>query len=157
MEPLTKQVKVRRAKSDDDVPWDLLLSADGPRFEVQKYIDRGEMRLAEFEDNVLGVMVLMPTRCDVLEIMNLAVLRKSQRKGVGTALLKKAKQLASQRGAHFLEVGTGNTGVGQLMFYQRFGFRIVGVDQDFFVRRWKKAWKQDGIELRDMVRLTISL
>jgi len=97
----------------------------------------------------------METRVDVWEVMNLAVSRNMKRKGIGTRLLKKARTLARQRGAHRLEVGTGNSGIGQLAFYQRFGFRIVGVDANFFVRRWHKVWKQNGISLRDMVRMEI--
>ncbi len=133
---------IRKAKTDETPPWSLLLSADGPKPEIEKYLARGELWLA-----VCG---------DEWEIMNLAVLQSVQRKGIGTRLLNKARTLARQQGAHRLEVGTGNGGAGQLVFYQRFGFRIVGVDVNFFVKRWHKVWKQNGIPLRDMVRMDIA-
>jgi hypothetical protein len=52
-------------------------------------------------------------------------------------------------------VGTDNGGFDRLAFYQRFGFRIVDVDIDFFVRRYHKVLKKDGIPLRDMLRMVI--
>ena len=149
------KTSIRKARPDELPPWGLLLSADGPKPEIEKYLRRGELWLAACDGATVGAMVLMETRVDVWEIMNLAVLPEAQRKGVGTRLLKKARTVARQRGAHRLEVGTGSGGVGQLAFYQRFGFRIVGVDTDFFVRRWHKVWLQNGIPLRDMVRMEI--
>ena len=147
---------IRRAKPDETLPWGLLLGADGPKPEIEKYLARGELWLAECGGDIVGEMVLMETRVDVWEVMNLAVSRNVQRRGIGTSLLKRARTLARQRGAHRLEVGTGNSGVGQLAFYQRFGFRIVGIDTNFFVRRWHKVWKQNGVPLRDMVRMEIA-
>ena len=147
---------IRRAKPNETPPWNLLLSADGPKPEIEKYLARGELWLAECGDDVVGEMVLMETRVDVWEIMNLAVSRSVQRSGIGTGLLRRARTLAMKRGAHRLEVGTGNGGLVQLAFYQQFGFRIVGVDTDFFVRRWHKVWKQNEIQLRDMVRMEIA-
>ncbi|REN20672.1 GNAT family N-acetyltransferase, partial [Mycobacterium tuberculosis] len=80
-------------------------------------------------------MVLLETRVGTWEIMNIGVSDELRGRGVGTALLRKASALAAERGANRLEVGTGNSSLRELAFYQRFGFRIVGVDTDFFVRR----------------------
>lgn len=150
-------LKIRRATLADAVPWTLLFDADGPRAEVEKYLARGEQWLAEQAGEVVGQMVLMETRADIWEIMNIAVADACKGQGIGTAMLKKAKSLATQRGAQRLEVGTGNSSLRELAFYQRFGFRIVGVDFDFFVRRWGKATKQGGIPLRDMIRMEMVL
>lgn len=148
---------VRLATSDDRVPWRLLLSADGPRAEVDKYLSRAELWLAKRDREVVGAMVLLHTRADVWEVVNLAVARALHRRGIGTRLLSKARALARQRGARRLEVGTSSSGIGQLAFYQRFGFRIVGVDPDFFAGRWRTMAKENGIPVRDMVRMAIVL
>ncbi len=155
-ELIPMKTTIRRAGPNEAVPWRLLLSADGPRSEIAKYLARGELWLADCGGDIVGEMVLMETRVDVWEIMNLAVSQSVQRTGIGTRLLRKARTIAKQRRALRLEVGTGNGGVGQLAFYQRFGFRIVGVDTDFFVRRWHKVAKQNGMALRDMVRMEIA-
>lgn len=148
---------IRQAAPGDAIPWKLLHSADGPRAEIRKYLDRGELWLAEQAGCVVGQMVLMQTRVDTWEIMNIAVDDAQQGQGIGTALLRRAKSLATQRGAHRLEVGTGNSSLRELAFYQRFGFRIVGVDVDFFVRRLGKVTRQNGIGLRDMLRMDMGL
>ena len=53
---------IRRAKPDEALPWDLLLSADGPKPEIEKYLARGELWLAEGGGDIVGEMVLMETR-----------------------------------------------------------------------------------------------
>jgi ribosomal protein S18 acetylase RimI-like enzyme len=149
-------MKIRKANRGDPVPWTLLLDADGPRAEIRKYLSRGETWLAQEGPRVVGALILMETRAaGVWEIMNLAVAPDLQRQGVGTRLLRKARALAKQRGAHRLEVGTGNSSLGPLAFYQRFGFRIIGVEADFFATRWKRVRRENGIALRDMVRMEI--
>jgi len=141
----------------DTVPWALLLAADGPRREIRKYLERGELWLAVQAGRVVGQMVLMQTRVGTWEVMNIAVDESLRGQGVGTALLRKAQQLAGERGARRLEVGTGNSSLRELGFYQRFGFRLCGIDFGFFTRRSARVQKQDGIVLRDMVRLAIDL
>ncbi|WP_206169060.1 MULTISPECIES: GNAT family N-acetyltransferase [unclassified Variovorax] len=149
--------QMRRAAPEDPTPWALLLAADGPRAEIRKYLSRGELWLAEAAGQVVGQMVLLETRVGTWEIMNIGVSDELRGRGVGTALLRKASALAAERGANRLEVGTGNSSLRELAFYQRFGFRIVGVDTDFFVRRANggRLQKQNGIVLRDMVRMRI--
>jgi len=146
---------IRRATESDSLPWALLLDADGPRKVIESYIARSELWLAEQDGKVIGEMVLLETRPRVLEILNIAVKPSLRSRGIGTKLLRKARTLAKSRGAERLEVGTGNNCFRQLAFYQRFGFRIVGVDTGFFRRRWKKGTKSDGIALLDLVRMEI--
>ena len=43
---------------------------------------------------------------------------------------------------------------GQLQFYQRFGFRIHGVDRGYFIGRYaNEEQEEDGVILEDMIRL----
>ena len=146
-------LKIRLWKEGEPVPWQLLLDADSSRVEVRKYLNRGELWVAEKDKKVIGAMVLLQTRIDVVEIVNIATMQKHRSQGVGTALLRKAKARAKNLKAHMLQVGTGNNSFPQLIFYQRFGFRIVGVERDFFVKRYKKKYERSGVVLRDMVRL----
>src|SRR5258706_12763271 len=113
-EPASMKATIRRAKPDETLPWGLLLSADGPKPEIEKYLARGELWLAECGGDIVGEMVLMETRVDVWEVMNLAVARNVQRKGIGTGLLKRGGTLATQPGGHGLGVGTGNSCVSEL-------------------------------------------
>ena len=149
------KIKIHRAIDKNKIPWRLLLDADPSRMEINKYLKRGELWLATSSKNVLGAMVLLQTRADVLEIMNVAVDPKFQGKRIGTQLLKMAKVRAKQLKMSRLHVGTGNSSLRQLAFYQRFGFRIIGVDVDFFISRYPKIYKSNGVSLLDMIRMEI--
>jgi hypothetical protein len=43
--------------------------------------------------------------------------------------------------------------INQLALYQNMGFRIAGVDVDFFTRNYPEAIVENGIVCRDMIRL----
>jgi hypothetical protein len=44
-----------------------------------------------------------------------------------------------------------------LALYQKCGFRIVGVDLDFFIRHYPEKIYENGIQCRDMIRLSLDL
>jgi ribosomal protein S18 acetylase RimI-like enzyme len=117
-----------------------------------------DLWLADCEGQTLGAMVLMQTRVDVLEIMNMATDAMHRRCGIGTALLRKAQARAGQLGAKWLHVGTGSTSYAQLQFYQRFGFRVHSVDRGYFIGRYAgEAQGKNGVVLKDMIRLQMPL
>ena len=152
-----EKTKIRRLGHEEPLPWKMLFHADPSRSEVKKYSDRGEVWVLQRGQEIVGAMVLMKTRVDVLEIMNIAVDPELRGKGLGTALLRKAKQRAREVKATSLHVGTGNNSFRQLQFYQRFGFRICGIDRDFFIGRYRKQYTNAGVPLLDMVRMEIRL
>ncbi|MCB0324753.1 MAG: GNAT family N-acetyltransferase [Bdellovibrionales bacterium] len=154
---MSSALKYRRLLPDEEPPWSLLLSADASRSAVEEYLWRGDCFLAYHGGRLAGQFVLLETRAKVFEIMNIAVAKKSQGKGIGTKLVAKAKREAKKRGGRILEVGTGNCSFRQLAFYQRAGFRISGVDTDFFLGRYKKTYRTNGVKLQDMVRLSMRL
>lgn len=62
-----------------------------------------------------------------------------------------------KNGYKTIEIGTGNSSIGQLVLYQKCGFRITGVDIDFFVRHYQEEIFENGIQCRDMIRLSQDL
>ena len=97
----------------------MLFDADPSSSEVEIYLRRGVCYLAKQNSKIVAEFVLMETRSGVFEIMNIAVAKKVQSKGIGTKLIRKAKSLARANGAHTFEVRTGNSSFRQLIFYQR--------------------------------------
>ena len=87
--------------------------------------------------------------------MNIAVRPTRQKAGHGTALLEWIIEHYRRLGAGRLEVGTGSFGY-QLAFYQRQGFRVTRIEQDFFVEHYPEPIIEDGIRHMDMLRLTLS-
>jgi GNAT superfamily N-acetyltransferase len=148
---------IRKLNKDEELPMELLLLADPSETIVKEYTARGECFVAELEKKIVGVYVLLPTRPETIELVNVAVAEKLHGKGVGKQLVMDAVKVAKEKGYKTIEVGTGNSGVGQLALYQKCGFRIVGVDLDFFVRHYPEEIFENGIQCRDMIRLSQDL
>ncbi|TAN67285.1 GNAT family N-acetyltransferase [Paraclostridium sordellii 8483] len=152
-----KDIKIRKLSKIDEIPYKLLYSADPSIEYVNDYLDRGDCYIAYNNDEVLGVYVLIKTRPSTLEIVNIAVKESYQDSGIGKKLVASAIDKARELKVKTLEVGTGNSSISQLAFYQKCGFRIVGVDKDFFKKHYKEKIVENGIECIDMIRLSIDL
>ena len=136
---------------------ELLLLADPSQKIVKAYLDRGECFVAERNQHVIGVYVLIPTRPETVELVNVAVAEAQHGRGIGKQLVMHAIQAAKTKGYKTIEMGTGNSGIGQLALYQKCGFRITGVDRDFFTKHYPQDIFENGIHCRDMIRLSQDL
>ncbi len=150
-------IQIRPLQSDEPLPMDLLLLADPSTEVVETYIHRGRCFVAETNGEVVGEYVLIETRPETVELVNVAVRESDQGKGVGKHLVHHAIQTARSLGYRTIELGTGNAGIGQLALYQKCGFRIVGVDLDFFPLHYPALIYENGILCRDMIRLALVL
>lgn len=154
---LQEDIVIRRLVAEDKIPYDLLLLADPSLEAVDDYLERGICYLALGKDKIIGVYILLKTRPFIMELVNLAVGEEWQGKGVGKALIRDAVVRAKEWGANTLALGTGNSSLQQLGLYQKSGFRIVGVERDFFVRHYNEVIIENGIQCIDMIRLHIEL
>lgn len=151
-------VEFYRLGPADLPPMDLLLLADPSEQMIASYIGRGECwTLTQGHEGTVGVYVLIPTRPGTMELVNVAVAERHQGQGLGKRLVQHAVNRARELGGLTLEIGTGNSGIGQLALYQKCGFRITGVDRDFFVRHYDEPIIENGIPCVDMVRLAMDL
>ncbi|MGV2938719.1 GNAT family N-acetyltransferase [Mesobacillus sp. LC4] len=149
---------IRMLKEGEQPPWKLLLLADPSKDLVSRYLDKGMCYVTESENGgTIGVILLVPVSKHTIEIMNLAVDESHQGKGLGTLLLKHGIQTAAEYGYETIEIGTGNSSINQLALYQKVGFRITGIDQDFFIRNYEQPIFENGIQCRDMIRLSMPL
>ena len=148
---------IRKLNIDEEPPIDLLLLADPSRIIVEEYLQRGECYVAERDAQIIGVYVLLATRPETVELVNIAVTETQHGKGFGKQLVINAIDVAKSSGYRTIEVGTGNSSIGQLALYQKCGFRITGVDNDFFIRHYSEDIFENGIQCRDMVRLSQDL
>ena len=55
-----------------------------------------------------------------------------------------------------VELGTGSFGY-QLTFYQQFGFRVDSIHKDHFIDNYDEPIFENGIQLKDMLRLVLKL
>lgn len=136
-----------------EAPMALLLLADPSEEKLRAYLPQSRCFLASIHGHVVGACVVQPLGQGAHELMSIAVHPGHQKSGYGTALLKWVIDFFRRSGASQLEVGTGSFGY-QLTFYQRQGFRVTGIDRDFFTTNYNEPIFEDGIQLFDMLRLT---
>ncbi|MGF9905107.1 GNAT family N-acetyltransferase [Brevibacillus porteri] len=147
-------MEIRKLAAQEQPPMDLLLLADPSVRLVKDYVQRGQCYVAVLEDSIVGVYVLIPTRPDTIELVNVAVDESQQGKGIGKTLVLHSIEVAKSLGYKTIEVGTGNSSVGQLALYQKCGFRMNWIDRDFFLRHYEEEIYENGIQVIDMVRLS---
>ena len=136
---------------------ELLLLADESEASVNDYLPRSRCYAAFEGGQIIGQYLLLHTRPFTAEVVNIAVTPDRQRQGVGTALLQHAIRSAREAGFRILEIGTGNSGTGQIALYERCGFVRCGVDVDYFRKHYPAPIVENGVECRHMVRLRMEL
>ena len=137
-----------------EAPIELLLEADPSREKLNAYLSHSTCFVAKRHDTLVGAYVVQRIAPGIYELMSIAVSPKQQRKGIGTILLKHAVATVGDLDARRLEVGTGSFGY-QLAWYQREGFRVFAVDRDFFLEHYPEPIYEQGIQLKDMLRLAV--
>jgi ribosomal protein S18 acetylase RimI-like enzyme len=148
---------IRELKNKTELPYNLLFLADSSKDAVEDYINRGTCYGTYIGQTIVGVYVLLKTRPLTMELVNIAVKKEYQNKGIGKKMVLDAINRAKIENSKALEVGTGNCGIYQLALYQKCGFRITHVDRDFFKKHYKEKIIENGIECLDMIRLSIDL
>lgn len=142
-----------RELENADAVMDLLLLADPSEAIIREYLSDGLLFSARWDDTVVGVFVVINLGQGLWELKNIAVAEEWQGKGVGKALLDAACDVAQDRGAERLEVGTGNSSLDQLAFYQKAGFRMQRIAKNYFTLNYPEPIVENGIACRDMVML----
>ena len=102
-------------------------------------------------------MFLLHTRPFTAEVVNIAVEPAVQRQGIGGAMLRHAAETARASGFRKLEIGTGNSGFGQMALYTRCGFRMEWIDRGFFSLHYPESILEAGLPCTDMVRMGMLL
>ncbi len=142
-----------REERHADAVMDMLVLADPSEAMIREYLADGMLFSARWDDTVVGVFVIINHGDGLWELKNIAVAEEWQSKGVGKSLLDAACDAARDRGADRLEVGTGNSSLDQLAFYQKAGFRMQRIAKNYFTLNYPDPIVENGIVCRDMVIL----
>ncbi|MCR6110877.1 GNAT family N-acetyltransferase [Bacillus sp. A301a_S52] len=135
----------------------LLMQADPSEANVKKHFEDGECYCMMQQHTTVGAYILVERDSATAEIVCISVSEEWQGRGIGKQLIAHAGELTTQRGYKSLEVGTGNSSIDQLAFYQKCGFRITGVETNFFLDHYVEPIYENGIQCMDMVRLSKAL
>lgn len=133
---------------------DLLLLADPSINQIEKYLSNGECFVLKENDETIAAIVLRRTGESILEIMNLAVKLEWRGRGIGQNLIRAAIEISHDSGMAVLQVGTGNSSLGPLAFYQKCGFRIARIEPNYFVENYDHPIWENSIQCTDKIILT---
>ena len=130
---------------------ELLLLADESEDMINRYLDTGTMYVIENNGEILGECVVTDAGEGVLEIKNLAIAEKHQKKGYARVLVDFIAEEYKGRYS-FLQVGTGDSPL-TVPFYEKCGFVRSHVLPRFFLDNYDHPIYECGILLVDMVYL----
>lgn len=137
----------------------LLVLADEPE-PLRAYLNDGDLYGLVGEDGAPRAAILViEDRPGVVELRAVAVDEAVQGQGIGTLLVRTVLFVLAQRGARTATVGTASSGVRQLAFYQRLGFRLTHVERDYFSpeKGYPADLEEHGIRTLDMVWMDLDL
>ncbi len=100
-------------------------------------------------DSLVGAATVK-WREDPCEIMELAIAPERQGQGFGRELVAWLIAEAKRRRKKTLLVGTANSSIGNIAFYQKCGLRMDHVRRDYF-RYYRRPVYENGIQIRDML------
>lgn len=133
----------------------LLLLADPSEQQVRNYLQHGTLYVAQQDGEDIGVVLAIPTELSRMELRAVAVEESRQGRGIGKRMLAAVVDDLIGRGYSRVTVGTGNSSIDQIAFYQKAGFRFWKIERDVFSpeRGYPEGLEEHGIPLRDMVWL----
>ena len=136
------------------IPYHLLLDADPSKELVDKYLACGILFGAFYDKEPAGVCLLIFHNNITAEIINLTVLEKYRNKNIGKLLISFAENQARLGGIKYMEIGTSENIV---KYYENQGYKCHKTIKDFFVENYEFPVIDNGIILKDMIRLIKNL
>jgi ribosomal protein S18 acetylase RimI-like enzyme len=127
-----------------------LLLADESEEVVKTYLFEGEMYGIHYEEQLVGVVLFTFPQNNVVELKNIALSPKYQGMGFGRVIINDALTRYKHKGFQKMIVGTANSSIANLAFYQKVGFRMVEIKKNFFVD-YPEPIIENGIRAIDMV------
>lgn len=140
----------------DNIPLSLLLEADPSEASIHSYLNDSWCFVATQNGQIIAAALIKPSSATRAELLNIAVTPALQAQGIGSQLLHFALNNVQQRGIKQVSLGTGTFG-HQLSFYQRLGFRVNAVIKNHFLDNYDEPIFENGIQHKDMLRLSINL
>ncbi len=128
-----------------------LLMADESERVVKEYIEAGEMySIMDGAGLVAGVALFVEESEGVIELKNIALDPEFRGLGLGKQVVVQAFDIFREKGYRKMIVGTANSSIANLAFYQKVGFRMAEIKKDFFLD-YPEPIFEDGIQAVDMV------
>ena len=102
------------------------------------------------EDGILAGAATVRWNKEPIEILELAVDKERHGQGLGRRMIEYLLAEARQRDIQELFVGTANSSIGNIVFYQKCGFRMDSVRKDYFWYHRTPVY-ENGLRIRDLL------
>lgn len=130
----------------------LLCLADESKEMISNYIHSGTLHTIWDDENRIGIILLIENTAQTIEIKNFSILEEFRGKGMGKRVLELVTDYLKEKEYKEIIVGTANSSIGNLIFYQKCGFRFYEVKKDFFFS-YPNPIIENGLRAYDMVML----
>jgi ribosomal protein S18 acetylase RimI-like enzyme len=147
-------LRVVPAGSERDPYLPLFQLADESVDQVESYYQTGDLFALDAPDGrPIGIVLAIDEPDGSVELKAVAIDESLHGRGLGTHMLLGVLEELRARGVTRVVVGTSSSGIGQLAYYQKAGFRLAQVERDFFTteRGYPEGLLENGIPVRDMV------
>lgn len=136
---------------------DLLLIADPEVEVVLNYMNRGTMIGLYSEKEYIGVIHFEEIEKNIVEINNIGIIESYRGKGIGKIILQYAISYIRSQGYSSIVLGTGNSSISNIAFYQKCGFNLVELWSNYFLENYTDPIFEDDIQCKHMLRFEYSL
>jgi ribosomal protein S18 acetylase RimI-like enzyme len=118
--------------------------------------DNANTAYAAYSGNECVGAAVMHWQTDESEILYIAVREQDRGKGYGKALIAELLKLAREQSTQAVVVGTANSSLDNISFYQKCGFRMDSIRKDYFSYFARPVY-ENGILIQDMLMLRYEL
>lgn len=145
-------ITIRQARADEiEALIPLLIQAEASESALRWSLDHLSDTVYRMDDDEQTVgAATMKWHGDPAEIMELAIAPERQGQGLGKRFIAWLVEEARRRSKRQLLVGTANSSIDNIAFYQKCGFRMDHVRQDYFWYYTEPIFEH-GIQVRDLL------
>ncbi|MCY9806597.1 N-acetyltransferase [Lentilactobacillus senioris] len=131
----------------------ILLLADPDPKQVAKYIDVADLFAIMVGSQILGATAVLKSDEHSVELKNIAVLPAYRGRGLASYTISNLFEHYQQLGYSQMQVGTANSSIDNLRFYQKLGFRFNSIQPNYFSNYAQPIFEND-IRAVDLIILT---
>jgi len=136
---------------------EFLLIADPDENVVNEYLNEGTLISMEKDNKCVGVALFREITEQEVEIVNIGIIPSIRAKGNGSKLLQHTIRHIKEKGYDSVIVGTGNSSIKNIEFYQKNGFDLFELWGNYFLEKYTTDIYEDGIQCKHMLRFKMGL
>ncbi|MFC0562466.1 GNAT family N-acetyltransferase [Halalkalibacter alkalisediminis] len=145
------EIKLKEMNKDErEVYIHYLLLADDSTEVIKDYMNEGDMFAIFFKEKLVGTVLFTFLSKETVELKNIALEKAYRGRGLGKATIEEGLNLYKKKQYQKMVVGTANSSIDNIAFYQKVGFRMDYIKKDFF-HQYPNEIYENGIKAQDMI------